>query len=410
MMKKLRWPHQAILGVMLTLSGAWQAAFAQSVDAPATAATPSSSDTPFAVRPGGALADVELSRRIASFELEAPEVTRGADGSTLEQVFAARCRSVVLIVASTGSGSDQKTGSGTGSIVTPQGHILTSAHVIAGADKLAVGVFPTCQPGAQPEAFAASVFKVDQVSDLALLKLETLPKDMSVMPLGDLASVRTGAPVVIIGHPRGFLMSMSQGVVSAIRPGYRWSPAGGPAMQATVIQTDGAVNPGNSGGPMMTQNGLLIGVNSFIRGAASAGLNFAVSVDDVKEFYSRTTARAAPPPPAAEPPKPETPRESCKAKVLKEWKEDGTTRRSIDIGCAGRANALLVMPEDPGQRAYMLWDRNGDSKADAKFYMNRAMQPEYSEWDDDFDGTYDYRAEHEAGDWEPKAKIRIAAR
>ena len=310
MMKKLRWPHQAILGVMLTLSGAWQAAFAQSVDAPATAATPSSSDTPFAVRPGGALADVELSRRIASFELEAPEVTRGADGSTLEQVFAARCRSVVLIVASTGSGSDQKTGSGTGSIVTPQGHILTSAHVIAGADKLAVGVFPTCQPGAQPEAFAASVFKVDQVSDLALLKLETLPKDMSVMPLGDLASVRTGAPVVIIGHPRGFLMSMSQGVVSAIRPGYRWSPAGGPAMQATVIQTDGAVNPGNSGGPMMTQNGLLIGVNSFIRGAASAGLNFAVSVDDVKEFYSRTTARAAPPPPAAEPPKPETPRES----------------------------------------------------------------------------------------------------
>lgn len=130
----------------------------------------------------------------------------------------------------------------------------------------------------------------------------------------------------------------------------------------------------------------------------------------MKTFFARTSNRATTSTQAAQPPKPEPQKEACKPKVMKEWRQDEATKRAIDLDCSGRVNALLVLPDDPGQRAYLLWDRNGDGKADVKYYLNRAKEPEYSEWDDHFDGTYDYRAEYENGDWDPKAKIRIASR
>jgi S1-C subfamily serine protease len=401
----------ALVGVLWVCGS--HAAFAQAITAPTTANEPKDPGFAASMAPGGVLAHPELSRQIAGAELDPPAVTRGGgDGSNLEQVFASRCRAVVLVGVILGSGRDEKVGTGTGSIVTPEGHVLTAAHVVAGANKIAVGVFPNCEPGAQPDFFAVNVVRVDPASDLALLKLQTLPRNMVVMPLGDMAALHTGTPIVIIGHPRGLLMSMSQGVVSAIRPNYHWSAGDGLERRATVIQTDGALNPGNSGGPMMTQSGLLIGVNSFILGQASAGLNFAVSVDDVKAFYARINnsradgSRQG----ASEPPRPEARHTDCKPNVIKEWKEGGATRRLVDIGCSGKANALLIVPDDPGQRAMLLWDRNGDGKADVRFYLNRNMRPEYSEWDDEFDGSYKYRAEHENGEWEPKAKVRVARR
>jgi S1-C subfamily serine protease len=400
---------------------------AQGLAAPPSAGAAVNADVPFAGRPSGVLASPGVARRIGSFELGSAPATRALSGPSLEQLFAERCRSVVLVVAVSGSGKDEKVGTGTGSIVSPQGHVLTAAHVIAGAEQVGVGVFPNCSPGTKPQPFAVKVVKVDELADLALLRLERLPPEMSVMPLGDLAAVRTGSPVVMIGHPRGLLMSMSQGVVSAIRPNFKWSPQGSHDMEATVIQTDGAINPGNSGGPMMTTSGHLIGVNSFIRGQASAGLNFAVSVDDVRTFFTRSSNRLAPAPAQAAAAGGTGQAAgggtgtggaggsaggggNCKPRVLKEWKEDGATRRSIDLDCSGRANGLLVIPDNPGQRAALLWDRNGDNKADVRFFLTRSMQPEYSEWDDDFDGSYEWGAEHEGGDWEPKTKTRLASR
>jgi hypothetical protein len=70
---------------------------------------------------------------------------------------------------------------------------------------------------------------------------------------------------------------------------------------------------------------------------------------------------------------------------------------------------VLVIPEDRSRRAMLLWDRNGDNKADVRFFLDGRGQPEYSEWDDDFDGAYEYRAEHEGGEWEPKSKARVAS-
>jgi S1-C subfamily serine protease len=385
--------------------------------APDTAAAPATDAPPFALAPGGTLADVAVARELADYEMKGLPGSRGAPTSVSERIFAARCRSVVLIVAATrGEDGKESLGTGTGALLSREGYVLTAAHVVAGASKIAVGAFPTCEPGAQPEPIEAKLIKVDEVADLALLQVPKLPRDPVLMPLGRLDEIRTGSTVMMIGHPKGLLMSMSQGLVSAIRPNFRFSAANSPEQRATVVQTDGAINPGNSGGPMLSPDGNLVGVNSFILGQASAGLNFAVSIDDVRAFLARRESRMLKP--AADPA--QTPSQAqasgsgaaqaCKPKVLKEWKEDGATYKLIDLNCSGKANAKLVIPEDPARRTVLLWDRNGDGQADARYYLNREGKPEYSEWDDDFDGTYDYRADHEGGEWEPRAKVRIAGR
>ncbi len=387
------------VAVVLAAMGTGALVLAQPILAPETASAPSRPDTGLDLHPGGILTNVSVVQAIGGVEVDPPEATRGAGGADLERVFEARCRSVVTVATTSGSG--------TGSIVHPDGYVLTNAHVVAGANELAVGIFPNCRPGTQPDMFKARLFRVDEVADLALLKLESMPASrVDVMPLGRLSDVRPGSGVVIIGHPRNLLMSMSQGVVSAIRPNYEWAQR-----RATVVQTDGAINPGNSGGPMMTQAGDLIGVNSFKR-TDGTGLNFAVSVDDVRAMFNRKQDRflsaASPQGQSAKAESP--PSQECKPKVLKEWTENGEKRKLVDLECTGKGNLLHVEPGDPGMRAYVLWDRNGDGKADAKFYLNRQGKPETSDWDDDFDGTYEYRAEHADGDWEPTTKKRVAGR
>src|SRR5437763_1026213 len=160
------------------------------------------------------------------------------------------------------------------------------------------------------------------------------------MPLGQLDDVRPGSTVIMIGHPKGLLMSMSQGLVSAIRPNFRFSGDGRNEQRATVIQTDGALNPGNSGGPMMTADGRLVGVNSFIVGQASAGLNFAISVEDVRTFLARPDVAAGKPtvPPQAdasarERANPAGQGKACEPRMLKEWTAQGAKYVQLDLSC-----------------------------------------------------------------------------
>lgn len=394
---------QALVLLLVSTSAAW--ALNEPIASPTSALAPlTDRAVPFNIAVGGALADTRIASALAGVELDPPVTTRGA-GAGLEQVFEARCRSVVYIIAVRGEGKEQAGGTGTGAIVTPEGHILTAAHVIEGADQIGVGVFPTCAPGAKPDLFRASLVRIDQVADLALLKLDKLPQKLSIMPLGSLNTVRTGSQVVIIGHPKSLLMSMSTGVVSAIRPSFVFSEDG--KQRATVIQTDGALNPGNSGGPMMTPKGELIGVNSFILGKASAGLNFAVSVNDVRAMLSRSSDRYLPTTVAKTEQKSPAKEAECKPKVLKEWTEDNAKRTLLDVGCKGKGNAIIVEPQTPGAKPYFLMDRNGDGKADVIYHLDAQGNPEYSEWDDDYDGTIDFRAEHANGEWEPKSKKRV---
>lgn len=404
-------PCTVCLLVVLAWVCGERGASALELNAPTKARTPAAQSQSLALPPSdaltGPLTDSDVGRQILQVEVDSPVSGRGAGGAAMEQLFAARCRSVVFIASRHAQAGDPSAlNTGTGSIVSADGLVLTAAHVVDGNQTVAVGVFPSCQPGAQPELFPARVVRTDPRTDLALLRLLKKPAELVVMPLGRLDEIRTGSNVVMIGHPRNLLMSMSLGLVSAVRPDFNFSAPRQPPRRATVIQTDGALNPGNSGGPMMSTAGHLVGVNSFILGQTSAGLNFAVSVTDVRAFLASPTQA---PDAAARPPAPPASKagRACVAKTLKEWREGAARYKLLDLNCKGKGTAILMTPDDRSQLGLLSIDRNGDSQVDVRFHLNAAGNPVGSEWDDDFDGVFDFRGKHLHGEWEPASKIRL---
>ena len=191
--------------------------------------------------------------------------------------------------------TDQSLGSG--AVISSRGEALTNWHVIQGASRMAVVFKPQRGVEVKKElAFAATPIKVDQVADLALLKIQAPPQNLSTLPLGDMAKVEVGEDVHDIGHPDGEVWTYTTGIISQIRPGYQWTGPDGLLHQSKVIQTQTALNPGNSGGPLLNDRAEIIGINSF-RGEGE-GLNYAVAADVVKEFLQRAESRVAAPAPS----------------------------------------------------------------------------------------------------------------
>jgi serine protease Do len=157
-------------------------------------------------------------------------------------------------------------GEGSGFIVSPDGYILTNAHVVADADEVTVKT-------TDRREYPAKVVGVDEASDVAVLKIEA--KNLPTVRLGDPSKLRPGEWVVAIGSPFGFENSVTAGIVSATSramPGGNYTP---------FIQTDVAVNPGNSGGPLFNLNGEVVGINSQIysRTGGYMGVSFAIPID-----------------------------------------------------------------------------------------------------------------------------------
>jgi S1-C subfamily serine protease len=141
------------------------------------------------------------------------------------------------------------------------------------------------------------ILATDPARDLALLVIQGVPETVRPVPAGRLDAVRPGDDVVVIGHPLGLLWSITTGIVSGIRSNYQISPS---VIASTVVQTQTPVNPGNSGGPLLTSNGDLIGIifgSPTVRASrqnpsadvrvAAPGLNLAVAVNEIQAFISR---------------------------------------------------------------------------------------------------------------------------
>ena len=159
-----------------------------------------------------------------------------------------------------------RSGIGSGFIVNPDGVVLTNAHVVAGADTVTVKL-------SDRREFTAKVVGSDDQTDIAALKIDA--KNLPVVKLGDSKSARVGDWVLAIGSPFGFENTVTAGIVSATS---RALPDG---TYVPFIQTDAAVNPGNSGGPLFNMRGEVIGVNSQIysRTGGYQGLAFAIPID-----------------------------------------------------------------------------------------------------------------------------------
>jgi serine protease Do len=157
-------------------------------------------------------------------------------------------------------------GVGSGFIVSQDGIILTNAHVVDGADEVTVKL-------TDKREFTAKVLGADKMTDIAVLKIAA--RDLPYVRIGDPKLTKVGEWVVAIGQPFGFENTVTSGIVSAKSrslPGDSYVP---------FIQTDAAVNPGNSGGPLFNLKGEVIGVNSqiFSRSGGFQGLAFAVPID-----------------------------------------------------------------------------------------------------------------------------------
>jgi serine protease Do len=157
-------------------------------------------------------------------------------------------------------------GGGSGVTITPDGFMLTSAHVVEGAGRLIHASF------VDGREESAEVVGADPFSDLAVLRVHAT--DLAPAELGDAGRLRVGQLVVALGNPYGFSSSVTAGVVSALG---RSLPTRVGRVVDNVIQTDAALNPGNSGGALADGRGRVVGINTAVAGI---GLGLAVPIDD----------------------------------------------------------------------------------------------------------------------------------
>ena len=172
-----------------------------------------------------------------------------------------------------------QTGLGSGVIITDDGYIVTNNHVIDNADKLEVLLNDN-------STYEARIIGTDEATDLALIKIDA--KGLSPITFGDSESVKVGEWVLAVGNPFGFNSTVTAGIVSAKARSLGAGNKGGNMSIESFIQTDAALNPGNSGGALVNLNGELIGINSAIYSntGSYSGFSFAIPTTIVKKVMA----------------------------------------------------------------------------------------------------------------------------
>jgi S1-C subfamily serine protease len=219
----------------------------------------------------------------------APEVTAVHEQSAL--ALDAYSRTVIAVADALGASvanlqvrrrtrRGQATGAGSGVAISTDGFVVTSAHVVEGS---AHGVASFSDGHETP----VSVVGADPLSDLAVLRADG--GELSPATLGDATDLRVGQLVVAIGNPNGFASSVTAGVVSGLGRSLPVGPRGGPRrVVENVIQTDAALNPGNSGGALVDGAGRVVGINTALAGI---GLGLAVPINHATRVIISTLIR-----------------------------------------------------------------------------------------------------------------------
>ena len=207
---------------------------------------------------------------VTSTPVTAPAAA-AAGAKTVAQIYREAAPGVVRVTQAQGQGS--------GFVIDSEGHILTNAHVVDGAGPVFVSF-------SNEDRVQATIVGKDDSTDTALLKVTESADALRPLALGTSTSVDVGDPVVAIGNPFGLDRTITSGIVSAVARQIK-APNGFPINNA--LQTDAAINHGNSGGPLLNMQGQVIGINSQIADSgidANVGVGFAIPIDMVKQIAS----------------------------------------------------------------------------------------------------------------------------
>lgn len=166
-------------------------------------------------------------------------------------------------------------GTGSGFIISPDGRLITNAHVIAGSKNVKV----TLKDG---RTYQGQVMGVDQVTDVAVVKIDA--KNLPTVRFGSAERLIPGEWAIAIGNPLGLDNTVTVGIISALDRSS--SQVGVPEKRVSFIQTDAAINPGNSGGPLLNAKGEVIGINTAIR-AGAQGLGFAIPIETAQRIANQ---------------------------------------------------------------------------------------------------------------------------
>ena len=222
-------------------------------------------EAPLATAPASVPGDQSASTVNAIYREAAPGVVQVTSSVVTETIF----------------GTQRGEALGSGFVIDKDGHVLTNFHVIQGAQHVFVNF-------SQNDRLEARVVGSDPATDLALLANGAHRRELSPITLGTSDTVAVGEPVVAIGNPFGLDRTVTSGIVSAVQRQIQ-SPSGFAIDK--VIQTDAAINKGNSGGPLLDSGGRVIGINTQIATDGSGsegnvGIGFAVPVNTVKDVVS----------------------------------------------------------------------------------------------------------------------------
>ncbi len=168
-------------------------------------------------------------------------------------------------------------GSGSGAVIDKQGHIITNFHVVDGADQIEVTL-------ASNSSYPATLVGGDKEHDIAVLKIDAPVEELQPIALGGSSDLRVGQRVYALGNPFGWDGTLTTGIISSLNRNLP-SRIPGRDMHA-LIQTDAAMNPGNSGGPLVNTQGQMIGMCVAIatKTGQNAGVGFAIPIDRIKQF------------------------------------------------------------------------------------------------------------------------------
>jgi len=165
---------------------------------------------------------------------------------------------------------------GSGFVISPDGYVVTNSHVVRQSGRTADSILVKFNTeSANSQGHEAKVIGVDELTDVAVLKLKEPPKDLKSAPLGNSDKVKVGEWVVAIGNPYGHSSSVTKGIVSALGRSLDG------LNRAAFLQTDASINPGNSGGPLFNLYGEVIGINTAID-ARAQGIGFAIPINVAK--------------------------------------------------------------------------------------------------------------------------------